>query len=171
MVDGHVAVDPVPVGPHDVLRLAAQQLPAGADPDPLVMADGVQAAVEGRLQLAQQPLQHAGRLHQRAVGAARGALGVAALLGPGEQPYQRLVGQVEYLLQGADGPQGLGTLGPPGALLPVTQTRHTDLDPVAGEVVLDALQRQAAGGDRGPQRDMEGAAAQGRLQFRGAGVR
>lgn len=159
------------MGAHDVLRLAAEQFAPGTDADPLVMADGVQAAVERRLQFGEQTLQDAGRLHQGTVGAAGGTLRVGALLGLGEQAYQGFVGQLEYLLQGADRPQGLGALRPPGALLPVTQARHPDLDPVARQMVLDALQRQSAGGDRGTQRDVERAAAQGRVQFRRADLR
>lgn len=38
-------------------------------------------------------------------------------------------------------------------------------------MVLHALQGQSAGGDRGPQGDVEGAASQGRVQFRGGDVR
>jgi hypothetical protein len=37
-------------------------------------------------------------------------------------------------------------------------------------MVLHALQRQSAGGDRGAQRHVEGAAPQGRVQFRGGDV-
>ncbi|MCF2436819.1 hypothetical protein LV779_32990 [Streptomyces thinghirensis] len=38
-------------------------------------------------------------------------------------------------------------------------------------MVLHTLQRQSASGDRGAQRDVEGAAAQGRVEFRGGDVR
>jgi hypothetical protein len=38
-------------------------------------------------------------------------------------------------------------------------------------MVLDTLERQPARGDRGAQRHMEGAAPQGRVQFRGGDIR
>ncbi len=38
-------------------------------------------------------------------------------------------------------------------------------------MVLHTLERQSAGGDRGAQRHVEGAAPQGRVQFRGGDVR
>ncbi|GAA2913711.1 hypothetical protein GCM10010524_50730 [Streptomyces mexicanus] len=45
------------------------------------------------------------------------------------------------------------------------------MDAVARQMVLHALQRQSAGGDRGAQRDVERAAPQGRVQFRAGDVR
>ncbi len=59
----------------------------------------------------------------------------------------------------------------PGALLPVTEAGDAHLDPVARQMVLHALERQSASGDRGAQRHVEGAAAQGRVQLRGGDVR
>lgn len=38
-------------------------------------------------------------------------------------------------------------------------------------MVLHALQRQSAGGDRRPQGDVEGTTAQGRVELRGGDVR
>ena len=41
-----IAVDALLVGAHDVVRLASQELALGADPYALVVAEGVQPAVE-----------------------------------------------------------------------------------------------------------------------------
>lgn len=174
MVDGHEPVDAVTVGAHDVLRLAPQELAARPDADPLVMAQGVQSAVDGALQFAKQLFENVGGLQERAVGAARGLpgrRGAVPAVGLREQPDQGLVRQVQDLLQRADGAQRLGSLRTPCALLPVAQARHAHLDPVTRQVVLDALQRQSTGGDSGTQRHVEGAAPQSRLKFRrGGGV-
>ena len=67
VVDGDEAVDVVPVGAHDVLRLPAGELAARPDAYPLVQAESVQAAVGRRRQFRQQLLESSGGLHQRAV--------------------------------------------------------------------------------------------------------
>ncbi|CAM5494747.1 hypothetical protein SGRIM128S_09251 [Streptomyces griseomycini] len=171
MVDGDEAVDAVPVRAHDVVRLALRQLAARTYPDPLVVPQGVQSALPLRAELGQQPLQDARGLDQGAVGPDPGAPVRRAVVRLGEQPDQRLLRQLQDLLQRPHGPQRLRALRAAGALLPVAQARDADLHAVAGQMVLDPLQRQSACGDRGPQGDVEGAAAQGRVQFRGAGVR
>lgn len=171
MVDGHIAVHALLVCANYVVRLAAHQLAVRAYAYAFVVAERVQPAVEGRLQLGKKPLQDAGGLHESAVGTARGAIRGGVLVGLGKQSDQRLVRELEDLLQGADGAQRLGALRATGALLPVTQAGHPDLDPVPRQVVLYPLQGQPAGGDRGAQRDMEGAAPQSRLQFRRGEVR
>src|SRR5262249_1449735 len=132
VVDGHEAVDAVPVGAHDVLRLAGGQFTGGADPYAVVVPQGVQAAVEGPAELGLDPVEDVAGLDQGAVGTGGGAAHGRLLVGGlGEQPDQGLVRELEYLLQRADGPQRLRALGPAGTLLPVTQAGDAHFDAVA----------------------------------------
>ncbi|CAM5669561.1 hypothetical protein SRIMM317S_01243 [Streptomyces rimosus subsp. rimosus] len=113
--------------------------------------------IRGSLQLGQELVQHVRGVEERAVGACGGALlglGPLAALGD-QQPVQGLRGQLQDLFQGPYGAQRLGALGAPRPLLPVTQAGHSDLDPALRQLVLDAVQGQPAGGQGGPQRQVE----------------
>ena len=83
------------------------------------------------------------------------------------------VTSLSYWQQGARRPQrpeslrAVRALGSPGSLLPVAQAGDADLHTATGQVVLHALERQSPGGYRCTQGGMEGAASQGRVQFRG----
>lgn len=67
MVDGHIAVHPVPVGADDMLRRAADQPPVGPDPHRLVVTHCVEPAVRRAPHPGEQPLQHSGTRDQRTV--------------------------------------------------------------------------------------------------------
>ncbi|MFE0414585.1 hypothetical protein [Streptomyces tendae] len=160
LVDGDVSVDVAPVGPYELLDLAAPQFTSGAEVYLLGLAHRVEAVLGGTVELFQQ-------VEDRGVGADQ------FLVAPGRPggAHGGAGGRLQQADQGAGGyvqdvfecPDHLHRLGPrryPFPALPVAEAGHADLEALFGQVVADAVQGEAAASDGRAQRQVERAGAQ-----------